>query len=70
MYEIANKIFSDSHGNSVHIDRNRQYVDVYWVNDEGDLDSTVVLSLGAYACDIEDGIKDELDSWLGIWMKS
>lgn len=54
----------------MHIDRNRQYVDVYWVNDEGDLDSTVVLSLGAYACDIEDGIKDELDSWLGIWMKS
>lgn len=64
-YEIANKIFSDSLGSFGHIDQNRQYVDVYWANDGEDLECHGGIEFGSI-CDIEDGIKDELDSWLGI----
>ncbi|KAJ5969600.1 hypothetical protein N7501_005848 [Penicillium viridicatum] len=65
VYEIANKIFSDSLGNFGHIDRNRQYVDVYWANDGEDLECHGGIEFGSI-CYIEDGINDELDSWLGI----
>ncbi|KAJ5528888.1 hypothetical protein N7527_002281 [Penicillium freii] len=65
VYEIANKIFSDSLGNFGHIDRNRQYVDVYWANDGEDLECHGGIEFGSI-CYIEDGINDELDSWLGV----
>lgn len=64
-YEIANKIFSDSLGSFGYIDQNRQYVDVYWANYGEDLECHGGIEFGSI-CDIEDGIKDELDSWLGI----
>ncbi|CAI7574471.1 unnamed protein product [Penicillium crustosum] len=66
VYEIANKIFSDSLGNFGHIGKNRQYVDVYWANNGEDLECHGGIEFGSI-CDIEDGIKDELDSWLGVF---
>ncbi|KAJ5213372.1 hypothetical protein N7449_000541 [Penicillium cf. viridicatum] len=65
VYEIANKIFSDSLGNFRHIDQNHQYVNVYWANDQGDLEFHGGIEFGSI-CDIENGIRDKLDSWLDI----
>lgn len=64
VYEIASKIFSDSLGNFRHIDQNPQYVNVYWANDQKDLEFHGGIEFGI--CDIENGIRDELDPWLDI----
>ncbi|KAJ9492012.1 hypothetical protein VN97_g1253 [Penicillium thymicola] len=65
VYRIANKIFSDSLGSFRRIDGDLQYVYVYWANNDGYLEFHGGIEFESIRY-VEDGISDELDSWLGI----
>ncbi|KAJ5464318.1 uncharacterized protein N7458_000004 [Penicillium daleae] len=64
-YEIAHNILSDCLKRFSCIDEDHQYGYFHWVDDYGNVELCGGIEF-ASICDIEDGIKDEFDSWLGL----